>query len=227
MGFFYDMKTCTKCKVEKELTEFNKDKTRHDGFQYTCKKCVKDYRLKNKKTINQYSKHYRLINSDKIKKSSKEYYDENKYKFKEYRTNNIDKIKNSDKEYRIKNKEKIKEYYSKNKKRINEYRKIKRNSNPLYKLSCNIRRRILSSLKNKTKNTCNILGCTIEEFKLHLENKFVDGMTWDNQGEWHLDHIYPVSLAKDEEELIRLNHYTNFQPLWALDNIRKSNKINN
>ena len=50
-------------------------------------------------------------------------------------------------------------------------------------------------------------------------------MNWDNLGEWHLDHIYPVSLSKDEEELIKLNHYTNFQPLWAIDNMIKGNKI--
>ena len=50
-------------------------------------------------------------------------------------------------------------------------------------------------------------------------------MNWENQGEWHLDHIYPVSLAKDEQELIKLNHYTNFQPLWAADNLLKGNKV--
>ena len=50
-------------------------------------------------------------------------------------------------------------------------------------------------------------------------------MSWENAGQWHYDHIYPVSLAKDEEELIRLNHYTNFQPLWAEDNLRKGSKI--
>ena len=50
-------------------------------------------------------------------------------------------------------------------------------------------------------------------------------MTWENQGEWHFDHIIPISSAQTEEEVIKLNHYTNFQPLWAEDNLRKSNKI--
>jgi hypothetical protein len=50
-------------------------------------------------------------------------------------------------------------------------------------------------------------------------------MNWQNHGEWHFDHIYPVSLAKNEEELIKLNHYTNFQPLWKKDNLEKRNKI--
>ena len=66
---------------------------------------------------------------------------------------------------------------------------------------------------------------SFEDFKIHLQNQFTKGMNWENAGEWHLDHIYPVSLANSEEELIQLNHYTNFQPLWALDNIKKGNKI--
>ena len=52
-------------------------------------------------------------------------------------------------------------------------------------------------------------------------------MTFENHGEWHLDHIKPISLAKSEEEIIELNHYTNFQPLWAKDNLSKSNKYAN
>ena len=78
---------------------------------------------------------------------------------------------------------------------------------------------------HKNSKTKEILGCSFEKFKVHLEKQFKDDMSWENQGKWHLDHIYPVSLAKDEEELIKLNHYTNFQPLWAFDNISKGNKI--
>ena len=61
----------------------------------------------------------------------------------------------------------------------------------------------------------------------NIETKFKKGMSFENHGEWHLDHIYPISLAKSEEEVIKLNHYTNFQPLWSEDNLRKSNKIVN
>jgi len=101
----------------------------------------------------------------------------------------------------------------------------------LYKLKCRIRDNIRHTFKrgdykyNKNSNTETILGCTINEFINYIECKFTEGMTLKNYGEWHLDHIYPVSLAKDEEELIKLNHYTNFQPLWAIDNIKKGNKI--
>jgi hypothetical protein len=213
MGFFYDMKTCTRCKAEKEFTEFNKDKTRHDGLFPQCIECKK----------NNYKENYLKTRDDKIKKA-REWVLNNKEKRKEYR-----------KVYNIKNKElnnkSCREWYSVNKQKVNEYYKKRKENDPLFKLRCNIATLIRFYIKkqgySKKSKTLKILGCTIEEFKVHLENKFIDGMTWDNHGEWHLDHIYPVSLAKDEEELIKLNHYTNFQPLWALDNIRKSNKINN
>lgn len=124
--------------------------------------------------------------------------------------------------YNLNNKDKIKEYnllYFKNRRQIE----------PLFKLRTNTRNLILNSIKRqgytKQSKTFEILGCSYKEFKQHLERQFTKGMTWQNQGEWHLDHIYPVSLAKDEAEIIKLNHYTNFQPLWAKDNLEKNNKI--
>jgi hypothetical protein len=59
----------------------------------------------------------------------------------------------------------------------------------------------------------------------HLESKFVDGMSWDNRSRWHIDHIMPLASAKTEEELVALCHYTNLQPLWAAENLRKSDKL--
>ena len=115
--------------------------------------------------------------------------------------------------------------------REKEYKQKKQRlqTDSLFKLTCNIRSLIKISIKNKgyskKSKTNKILGCDFEIFKAHLEKQFVKGMNWSNYGKWHLDHIYPVSLAKDEQHLIKLNHYTNFQPLWAIDNIKKSNKI--
>jgi hypothetical protein len=77
----------------------------------------------------------------------------------------------------------------------------------------------------KNSKTQSILGCSYEEFKLFIESKFQEGMSWVNKGMWHLDHIIPISSAKDEEEVYKLNHYKNFQPLWEIDNLLKSNKI--
>jgi hypothetical protein len=70
-----------------------------------------------------------------------------------------------------------------------------------------------------------IVGCSPEFLKKHLENQFVSGMSWDNRSEWHIDHIIPLSSAKTKDELYKLSHYTNLQPLRSEDNLRKSNKI--
>ena len=137
------------------------------------------------------------------------------------------------KEYRLKNKDKRYQYEINNKEKIKQtkrqYQIQRRQNDPLFKLIGNTRNLIANSIKkigySKTSKTYKILGCSYEEFKQYLESQFTNGMTWDNTGQWHLDHIYPVSLATDEEHLIRLNHYTNFQPLWAEDNLKKGNKI--
>ena len=77
------------------------------------------------------------------------------------------------------------------------------------------------------KSSIDILGCTINDFKTHIENNFKDGMTWDNYSYygWHIDHIIPLSSANSDEELMKLCHFTNLQPLWYLENLKKSNKL--
>jgi hypothetical protein len=93
----------------------------------------------------------------------------------------------------------------------------------------NIRSRLYKYLKKltltKRNKTFDIVGITPQELKEHLEKQFISGMTWENRNEWHIDHIIPLSSAKTEEELYKLCHYTNLQPLWAEDNLKKSNKI--
>ena len=95
----------------------------------------------------------------------------------------------------------------------------------------NIRKLIGESIRRlgweKIVKLFELLGCDWETFKTHIENQFLDGMTWDNHGQygWHFDHIYPISLGQTQDEIDELNHYTNFQPLWWEDNLKKSNKI--
>lgn len=203
------MKVCTKCKIEKPFTDFSKDSNGKFGFKASCKCCFSKYRKNN---------------IDKIKEQQKEYRKNNSHIKKEYYKNNIDKIQSYQIKYRELNKEKL---YEQRK----NWRYNKLSSDPLFKLSCNIRTLIGNSFNRgtnqfrKNAKTENILGCTIEEFKYYVENKFKQGMSWDNRIEWHLDHIIPISLATTEEEIIKLNHYTNFQPLWAEENIRKGNKV--
>jgi hypothetical protein len=70
-----------------------------------------------------------------------------------------------------------------------------------------------------------MLGVSYPEFISYFERLFVEGMSWDNHGEWHIDHIIPLSSVNTEEELIKLCYYTNLQPLWAEDNLKKGSKI--
>jgi len=99
----------------------------------------------------------------------------------------------------------------------------------VFKLINNVRVRLIKYLKKlnitKKNKTFEIVGCTPQELKEHLEKQFVNGMSWENRSEWHIDHIIPLSSAKTEEEIYKLSHYTNLQPLWAIDNIKKSNNI--
>ena len=92
-----------------------------------------------------------------------------------------------------------------------------------------IRQSVRKSFKRKgyTKKsrTYNILGEEWSVVKQHMESLFKEGMTWDNHGEWHIDHIIPISSGKTEDEVLKLCHYTNLQPLWKEDNLKKSDKI--
>ena len=221
-----ETKICCKCNVKKEITEFPKDKSKKDGLYSYCKKCV----------ISK-SNNYKLKNPEKLKESKQKEYKKNikKYKLsqKKFKENNPKYQNEYNKEYYLSNSEKIKEkvcyYYSNNKEKYNEYLKNKRKNDIIFNLKCNIRSRIFFYLKKKNilKNnrTFEIVGITPIELKKYLEKKFINDMSWENQGKWHIDHIIPLSSAKTEDELYRLCHYTNLQPLWAEDNLKKGNKI--
>jgi len=89
--------------------------------------------------------------------------------------------------------------------------------------------RIKIALKKPAKKTRThlLVGCSIQELKNYIEKQFVNNMSWENWGQfgWHLDHIKPLSSAKNLEEMYSLCHYTNLQPLWWWDNLSKSDKI--
>jgi len=115
-------------------------------------------------------------------------------------------------------------------KRRREKIKKRRNSDHFYKFQFGIRKLIGQSITRNgyTKNSkvYQILGCTYDEFTTHIASQFTEGMTLDNYGTdgWELDHILPVSAANTKEEILRLNHHTNFQPMWVEDNRRKNDK---
>lgn len=191
-------KICTKCKKEKFLSDFYKDKKHSDGLRSDCKEC---FNLRIKK-----------------------YYSEHRGQFKTYWLKNKDKIK----KYRNKNKDKINKY-NKN------YRNQRRYTDIKYRILLNLRCRIGKTIKrnSKSESTKKLLGCTVEYLKRHLEARFTEGMSWDNYGrgdngkrEWHIDHIKSCAsfdLSKPEEQKACF-HFSNLQPLWAIDN--KSKGVN-
>jgi hypothetical protein len=163
----------------------------------------------------------KYINNPNYRKSKREYYSKNPEKVKQknlkWKMNNLEKLKQIHKNYRIKNKNKI-----------NEYHKKRKAVDPLYRLICGMRSsccRVVKQLAlgKKPTSTFKWMGCSPEKLKIHLENLFSEGMTWENYGKWHIDHIRPISSFK-QEEWEQINHYTNLQPLWAEDNLKKSNK---
>lgn len=125
-----------------------------------------------------------------------------------------------------------KQWYEKNKeqikKRSNEFTKKRRKRDPLFRVVDALRSNLNNALRGRAKGrrTLDYLTISIEEFKLYIQNKFTEGMTWENYGEWHLDHIKPISSFdhSDEEQIKLCWHYTNFQPLWAKDNLAKGCK---
>lgn len=151
----------------------------------------------------------------KICKKNKDY---------KWNKNNKEKNKNWQKNWLEKNKEHRKKY-------LKEYENKKRNENDIFKIKSYIRNRIRNFLKlkniSKRNKTFDIVGCTPEELKLHLEKQFNNKMNWSNYGKfgWHIDHIIPLDLGCNEEEILKLCHYTNLQPLWWSDNLSKGYKV--
>jgi len=132
------------------------------------------------------------------------------------------------------------EYYSsdewkeikKQKEKERQYKRWKNKweNNELFAIKVRLRNLIRNSFRKSgyskfDMNTESIVGIDYNGFKEYMESKFSEGMSWENRGEWHIDHIIPLSSASSQEELIKLSHYTNLQPLWAEDNIRKGDKI--
>jgi hypothetical protein len=202
-----ETKVCSKCLVEKNLLDFNKMSKVTCGVRSYCRECQKieskKYRLKNKEKIKEYN--------SKWNKENQEYY--KKY-FEEYNIVNYEK----EKERKLKWSRENKEY-------SNNYQKQRKKEDILFNLMSKMRNSVNRYLKYRSKHTFDIVGCSPEFLKEHLETQFTDGMSWDNRSEWHIDHIIPLSSAKTEDELYKLCHYTNLQPLWAEDNLKKSNKI--
>lgn len=191
------MKICVKCKLKKDYNEFTKRSSSKDGLHNKCKSCTqlwnKEYDSKNKlnKSL------YYINNKEYLQKIHK-----------------INKRLNKDRNilYQL------------------QYQNNRYHNDPIFKLKfliSNIVRKSFKQINNyKNQNSSIILGCSSEEFKLYIESLWENWMNWENYGlyngeinyGWDLDHIIPLKTAKTEEDVIKLNHYTNFQPLCSYTN---------
>lgn len=172
-------------------------------------------------------KDYRALNADKLKLQKKEWHIANRdYVLKhanDWYYANKDTVLVQKKKYALENKDAIKVY-------MNEYNKKRTKADINYKLAKNLRSRFGNALNNNLKGGSAVrdLGCSMAEFKIHLESQFQEGMTWDNHTRdgWHMDHIRPLSSfdLTDPVQAKQASHYTNLQPMWAKENISKGNK---
>jgi len=228
-------KICSKCFIEKDINFFHKNRHTKDGYVSHCKICRKikskiDYeKNKNKdkkiikskicstcfidKDISLFHKH--LSSKDGYRSCCKEC---RSYEFK--KTYSTDEVfyynhKKRSKEWRIKNKDKYNNYFKE------RYKKIPHVYAWRGMLNSVIRR---IGLK-KEKKTIEILGYSAEDLKLHIESLFLENMSWGNWGKWHIDHIKPLSSFSKGEDPKKVNALKNLQPLWAIENIIKSNKF--
>jgi hypothetical protein len=162
-------------------------------------------------------KKYREKNKEKLSKKHKDWYENNKEKWNEYI-----------KEYREKNRDKIKQLKR-------NYEKTRKTNDPLYKLISNFRTAIYQVLKenrvDKNQSYFDVLQYTPEQLIVNLEKQFTEGITWENYGEWHVDHKLPISSFNiqkmGDSEFMKCWSLENLQPMWGEENIRKSNKIFN
>jgi len=218
-------KTCTRCKAEKDLTMFGKCKVNPDGLLRWCASCTSVYQ-----------REYQSKNAGKISCVKSEYYKNNKERLSRNHSNYVDKnrliICEYKKAHRLSNpdiyRKSSKAYAQNHPDRINASRAKYLNSNPSQKVASLLRSRIGKALSGgmKYESTENLTGCSFTDLKKHIEDKFLPGMSWENRSRWHIDHIRPCAsfnLSFEDQQRECFN-YTNLQPLWALDNIKKGHK---
>jgi hypothetical protein len=189
-------KICSKCNTEKPLDSFDNQKSGFLGKKSSCKGCYVKYYKQNKVVIDLKRREWLDKNQTHIKE----------YK-KRYRLNNVGKIKT----WKVNNKDKVKLNYVKNI-HINSWRRI-------------LRRHLNYVGKDKVGSTIDMLGYPPEKLKQRIEYQFKSGMSWDNYGEWHIDHKKPLSRFDEDTSPKTVNSLCNLQPLWAIDNLTKSNKF--
>lgn len=198
-----ESKLCSKCRRGKPRSDFNKNLSRADGLQHRCRACAAEER-----------KAYVSRNREKFLKSRREWYE-----------------RNAEGE-RARSREFRRAFYASSPEKVlaanARYRKKRESEDPLFKAAGKLRSLTYDAFRrkgfSKSSRTAALLGCDFETAKAHIEGLFKAGMSWENHGAWHLDHVVPLASASCVRELEELCHYSNLQPLWAEENILKGAK---
>lgn len=222
-------KVCITCEKQKPRKEFYNKRSAKDGKMPYCKVCDAERKRG----------HYKE-NTEKFREKNRRYYKKNAEKVQEcvkrYRQKNTKKLQEYQRRYYQENTEKFREknrrYQKENREKIRKYENKKRKENINYRLARQIRDHLRRAIKRgATKNSSSLkyLGCSICKLKKHLERQFHPGMTWDNWSKdgWHIDHIRPLASfdLTDEKQLRKACHYTNLQPMWAKENLKKGARV--
>lgn len=225
---------CKPCRKIKKQADYLKHK---DKYLIRSEK----QRKENPEKVSECKKLSRLKKLEEYKEKARTHYSENKdsilLQAKVYRERNRELLNAKDRDYYQRNKSeylrKQAEYQKLNADARNKYnrkyRKNRRQADRLFSIRENMRTRFRYELAKRGESlhikANEYLGCSWVFLREYLAKKFTDGMSWDNYGEWHVDHIMPLASATTKEDLIKLCHYSNLQPLWAFDNLSKGAKI--
>lgn len=217
-------KICSTCNLEKGCQNFYKTPVSKDGFQSSCKDCIKI--RENTPETKEKRKNYNQAYKTKI---------DHKKQYAIRKAKNPEKLKQYRIEYQNKNREKINAYKRSEKYKLwrKNYRKLRMSTDSIFKLNSNMSRGIFKSLKYATvkksrRHWENLVNFDRHKLKAHLESMFKTGMTWENYGKWHIDHIRPVKsfniTGPDCEDFKKCWSMENLQPLWAHENLTKHGK---
>ena len=227
-------KKCPKCGLIKELSEYYNDNNTKTGISTRCKECVKSHvrkwKTENPEIEKAMREKYVAENREEINRKGREWSRKNKHKAKEYRKNNPpdkERRRITAKKYRDKNRKELRVKWA-------AYRRKRIKNDVEFRVLAIMRGRVRSALNAKPGNrhkyhsTKILVGTTIKKLIKHLESQFIDGMSWDNYGlhGWHIDHIKPCASfdLTCEDQQKECFHYTNLQPLWAEDNLKKGDR---
>jgi hypothetical protein len=183
---------------------------------------LREYRRKNAERLAAKRQEYVQTNGKRLKQQQAEYRERSRQKINERMRGYSERVRPKKRVYML-------QWYKANQARLAKKRAARYKADPAYRLRLNLRNRLNAAVRNgcKAGSAVRDLGCTIEEFIAYIAGLFLPGMSWENWGKWHLDHIKPLASfdLTDRDQFLAACHYTNMRPLWSADNLRKGARI--